>query len=144
MDKAAERSRRVKYDRIKQSVVGWCFMKGASPFPWDLQRVCQETMALGIESTELHGPDQWPILKKHGLRDAIAIVDIPGASAPFTEGFNNLRYRAKVVAATKKRIDNCAASGGLCNQVIAFSGYESEDAADPASRKLSSEQGDGD
>lgn len=141
MVQAAERSRGVKKGRIKQSVVGWCFMEGASPSPWSLERLCQETMALGIESTELHGPEQWPMLKRYGLLDAIAIVDIPGPSAAFTEGFNNPRYRAKVVAATKKRIDDCAASGGLCNKVIAFSGHKWRYADVPTSGEISREEG---
>src|SRR4051794_19664235 len=53
--------------RIKQSVVNWCFSKY-----WDVDKICQVSKQLGLQSVELIDPKAWPTLKKHGLVCAIA------------------------------------------------------------------------
>ncbi len=128
----------VKNGRINQSVCGWCFMEGASPWPWSLEEVCQRVKALGGKSVELVGPKEWPTLRSHGLQCAIAIIDVPGL---FVRGFNNPRYHAEVIAATKERIDECTDSKCICNQVIAFTGYKWQNAEDPESGEISREEG---
>ena len=45
----------------KHSVCYWCFEK------LGLERLAAEAAAMGIASIEIVPPEQWPILKRHGL-----------------------------------------------------------------------------
>ena len=67
-------------------------------------------------SVEVCGPDEWPVIRKHGLTCAIASNGMPGA--PFMKGLNNPAYQEQVIAVTSKMIDDCAAAG--VPNVIAF------------------------
>ena len=64
---------------------------------------------------------------------------MPGA--PFVRGLNNLAYHDEVIGNTKKMIDSCGASDGLCRQVIAFTGYKYRNAEDPTSGEISLAEG---
>src|SRR5262245_35403465 len=66
---SAERKAAVN-GRIKQSVVFWCFNIAGEK--WDLDRTCRVARELGCLSVELAPPQEWGILKKHGLVCAIA------------------------------------------------------------------------
>ncbi len=50
---------------FKHSVSRWCYNN--VPF----EELCQEVKAMGMHSIELTGPEEWEILKEHGLTAAI-------------------------------------------------------------------------
>ncbi len=106
--------RTVKNGRIKQSIVYWCFEKY-----WDMDQAAKVARQLGCESIELVAPSFFPVLKRHGLSCAIGTVDM-SPDPPFVKGFNNPKYREKVVGATRAAIDACAESG--FRNVICFTG----------------------
>jgi hydroxypyruvate isomerase len=108
------RERAVKNGRIKQSIVYWCF----EPH-WDMEKACQIAKQLGCESIELMAPKFFPTLKQHGLKCAIGSIDM-SPDMPFVKGFNNPKYREKVVSATRDAIDVCADFG--TRNVICFTG----------------------
>jgi hydroxypyruvate isomerase len=121
--------------RIKQSIVFWCFNTAGEK--WDVETTCRVARELGCPSVELLGPENWDVLKKHGIACAIAPNGMPGM--PFVKGFNNPRYHAEVIAATQKTIDACADAG--VPSVIAFTGFKWRDAEDPKSGEISREEG---
>ncbi len=104
----------VKNGRIKQSIVYWCFEKY-----WNMDQAAKVAKDLGCESIELVAPQFFPTLKQYGLTCAIGTVDM-SPEPPFVKGFNNPKYREKVVKATTDAIDACAAFG--CRNVISFTG----------------------
>ncbi len=101
--------------RINQSVAKWCFEEY-----WDIEKMCQIAKALGCKSVELVAPEDFTVLKKHGLTCAITFFDnMP--DPPFSQGWNNPKYHDRLVAGTKSAIDMCAEFG--LPAVIAFTGY---------------------
>ena len=104
-----------KNGNINHSIVGWCFQDH-----WSMDKLIPIAKQLGCGSVELIGPEFYPTLKQHDMELAIAGIDI--GVPPFTQGFNNPKYHEKVIAATKKSIDECHAFGW--KKVIAFTGYE--------------------
>ena len=104
---AAESEKAVLKGRLNQSVCMWCFkMK--------LDELAQNAAAMGLKSIELVEPEDWPILKKHGLICAMT------SSHPIEQGFNKKENHEKCIAALKKSIDACAEAG--YPNVITFSG----------------------
>lgn len=124
----------VVHGRIKQSIVFWCFNIAGEM--WDLDRMCQVTRDLGVDAVEIVPPSDWGVLRKYGLKCALAPNGMPGA--PFVKGFNNPRYHAEVIARTTEAIDACADAG--FPNVIAFTGYKWRDAEDPASGEISADE----
>lgn len=106
--------KRITKGRIKQSLVHWCFEKY-----WDVEAMIGVAKQLGCGSIELIAPKHFPLLKKHGLECAIGTIDM-GNDPPFVKGFNNPKYRAQVIKATKDAIDACAEYG--FKNVITFTG----------------------
>jgi len=100
---------------IKHSTCAWCFT--ARGEKWSLDKVCEVTKSLGVNSVELVGPADFPTLKKHGLTCAIAFNDVG-----FPKGFNNLAHREELVAKTKAVID--ASAEAKVPSVIAFVGMK--------------------
>lgn len=111
---AAKSGRAVKNGRIRQSIVAWCFEKH-----WDVDQTAKVAAELGCESVELVAPKFFRTLKSHGLSCAIGTVDM-SPDPPFVKGFNNPKYREKVLKATTEAIDACADSG--FKNVICFTG----------------------
>ena len=105
----AEPPYRIKYGRIRQSVVPWCF----NPMP--VPELARHAAAMGLGSVELCDPKFWPELKALGLTCAIA------GSHGFAKGFAQTDQHAECVATLRKRIDECAAAG--VKKVITFSGF---------------------
>jgi len=132
---AAAEEKAVSKGRIKQSIVFWCFNSAGEK--WDVEKTCQVAKALGCVSVEVVAPDDWGILKKHGLVCALAPNGMPGA--PFVKGFNNPKYHEEVIARTRKAIDACA--DATFPSVIGFSGYKWRDAEDPKSGEISRDEG---
>ncbi|MBW3541718.1 MAG: TIM barrel protein [Planctomycetes bacterium] len=132
-EKPAEIERVATRGRIRQSLVHWCFQKY-----WPIEKMARIAAGLGLESIELVSPQHWPVLKQHGLACAIASVDM-SPDPPFMKGFNNPRYHARVIEATKRSIDAAAEFG--VPSVIAFTGYKYRDADDPSSGEISPDEG---
>ncbi len=103
---------------VNHSIVHWCF--SAFGEKWSIDQTAAAAAKLGCKSVELVPASTWPTLKKHGLTCAIASIDMSPDQFPFLKGFNNPEYWPKVMAATKKSIDE-AADFGVPN-VIAFTG----------------------
>jgi hydroxypyruvate isomerase len=107
-------AKRIKNGRIKQSLVHWCY----APH-FDVPRMMQVAKQLGCGSIELLDPKYFPLLKENGLECAIGTVDM-SPDPPFVKAFNNPKYRAQVLKATRDAIDICAEFG--CKSVICFTG----------------------
>ncbi|MCO6456973.1 MAG: TIM barrel protein [Pirellulaceae bacterium] len=108
----------VQNGRIHQSIVQWCF----NPY-WDVEQTIKIAAQLGCGSVELIAPQYFPLLKQHGLVCAIASVDM-SPDPPFAKGFNNPKYREKVLQATRASIDAAAEFGW--KNVISFTGMREE------------------
>ena len=97
-------------NNIKHSVCRWCYGK------IELEELAEKAKAMGIQSIEIIGPDDWPAVQKHELTCAMA-------TAPFvslTKGFNHTEYHEDLNKNYTKLIEQ-AANAGLKN-VIVFSG----------------------
>lgn len=57
--------------KLKHSVSRWCY--ASVPF----EELCQAVKAMGMQSIELTGPDEWKILNKYGLTSAMGWGDYP-------------------------------------------------------------------
>ncbi|MCA9105416.1 MAG: TIM barrel protein [Planctomycetales bacterium] len=106
--------------RINHSVVHWCFN------PMTVEELAGHAVAMGIKSVELVAPENWPMLRKHGLTVAIA------SSHGFARGWNHRENwdfcREKIESAI-----HAAADFG-CQRVITFSGML--DGIDPEEGRL--------
>jgi sugar phosphate isomerase/epimerase len=127
---AATIKRVVRNGRIRQSLVFWCL--NGTDWKWDMDRICSTAKDLGCESVELVPPELWPVLRKYGLKSAIAPNGMP--DPPFHKGVNNPRYHDEVISRTRLTIDQ-AADFGIPN-VIAFTGYKWRDSEDPKSGEI--------
>jgi hydroxypyruvate isomerase len=100
--------------RIKQSLVQWCY----APY-WEVPQMIKVAKQLGCVSIELLDPKYFPVLKENGLRCAIGSIDM-SPDRPFEKGFNNPKYRERVIKATRDSIDAAAEYG--FDKVITFTG----------------------
>jgi hydroxypyruvate isomerase len=91
------------------SVCKWCY----KDIP--LADMAAAVKEFGIESIELLNPEDWPVLKQHGLTCAMA-----NGTTTIPKGFNRLENHAAYVPSMIERIKQCA-DAGLPN-VIVFSG----------------------
>ncbi|NBB21455.1 TIM barrel protein [Runella sp. CRIBMP] len=96
--------------RIKQSVCRWCYNK----IP--LEDLAREAKAMGLQSIELLGPNDWPIIQKYGLTCALP----NGAGMGIEKGFNNPIYHDDLVASYEALFPKLVEAG--LNTVICFSG----------------------
>ena len=96
--------------KINHSVCRWCYP--AIP----LEDLCIAAKAIGLSSIELVGPDEWPVLEKHGLTVALS----HGAGKGIEQGFNDLAHHDELVASYEHLIPQVATAG--YNQLICFSG----------------------
>jgi hydroxypyruvate isomerase len=99
--------------RLKQSIVQWCFQKH-----WNIDELCAQARRLGCFSVELVDPKDWPTLKKNGLVCAIA------GSHWFDKGMNNPKYQEMCIDKMRKAIDACAEFG--FPNVITFTGFRED------------------
>ena len=100
---------RAKNNRVRQSVVPWCFK------PMTLDELCVLAVRLGLPSVELTTPNNFPLLKKHGLVCALT------GSHGFAKGFAHSEEHAECLKVLRERIDATAAAG--FPSVITFSGF---------------------
>ena len=96
--------------KINHSVCRWCY----NDIP--LVDLCIAAKEIGIASIELVGPDEWPLLKEHGLTCALPW----GAGMGIEKGFNNPDLHAELIKSYEEVIPQVAAAG--YNQIICFSG----------------------
>lgn len=95
---------------INHSVCRWCYDK----IP--LEDLCKAAAEMGIQSVELQGPDEWPIMKKYGLTCAMA----NNAGMGIERGWNRIENHQKLLESYEAAIPKVA-NAGLTN-LICFSG----------------------
>ena len=96
--------------KVNHSVCRWCY----NDIP--LEDLCKAAKKIGLQSIELVGPEEWPILKKHGLTAALPW----GAGMGIEKGFNDPQYHEALIKSYEEVIPKVAAAG--YNQIICFSG----------------------
>ena len=96
--------------QINHSVCRWCYRD----IP--LEDLCIAAKKIGLGSIELVGPDEWPVLKKHGLTAALPW----GAGLGIEKGFNDPQYHDSLIKSYSETIPKVAAAG--YDQIICFSG----------------------
>lgn len=96
--------------KINHSVARWCYSK----IP--LEDLCIEAKKMGIKSVELQGPDEWPVLKKHGLTCAMPW----GAGLGIEKGFNDPALHTELINSYETIFPKLKAAG--LDKVICFSG----------------------
>jgi hydroxypyruvate isomerase len=99
---------------IQHSVCKWCYPKIALP---DL---CVAAKSIGLSSIELLGPDDWPVLAKHGLSCAMATAPNIDGLGGITKAFNRVEHHDKLVQVYSDWIPKAAAAG--LKNLICFSG----------------------
>jgi hydroxypyruvate isomerase len=99
--------------RVKQSLVQWCYEKY-----WKIDEMARVAKKLGCVSVELVKPEDWPVLRKHGLVCAIA------PSHWFDKGMNNPKYQDMCLDKMRAAIDACAEAG--FPNVITFTGFRED------------------
>ncbi len=98
----------VKNGRIKQSVCKWCY-RGVS-----LDELAAFSAKIGIKGMDLISPEDWPILKKHGLECSMS------KSHGIGKGLNRIENHDECLAKIRKSIDETSEAG--FPNVICFSG----------------------
>jgi hydroxypyruvate isomerase len=99
---------------IHHSVCKWCYPKVS------LEDLCVAGKAMGLQSIELLGPQEWPVLQKHGLTCAITSNPVKDGLGGINKAFNRVEHHDTLVSAYEEWIP-LAAKAGLKN-VICFSG----------------------
>lgn len=99
---------------INHSVCRWCY----NDVP--LEDLCVAAKEIGLKSIELVGPNEWDILKKHGLDCAMP----QGAGMGIERGFNDTNNHDALVKSYEEVIPKVAAAG--FKQIICFSGNRRE------------------
>lgn len=117
--------------RIKQVPAGWCFTK-ASPSPWTTEQLVQNCVKLGLPGVELFRPNQWHLLKEHGL------VCAATPSHSFTRGMNNLGHHDECLTQLRQAIRATAEAGFPC--VMTFTGM-ADTSDQPNGSKVTADQG---
>jgi len=96
--------------KINHSVCKWCYSKVP------LDEFCKAVRDIGIQSVELLGPKEWPVLKQYGLYCALP----HGAGKGIENGFNDPVHHQELVASYEEVIPLVAKAG--YNTLICFSG----------------------
>jgi hydroxypyruvate isomerase len=95
---------------VNHSVCRWCY----NDIP--LEDLCKAAKKIGLQSIELTGPDEWPILKKYGLTSAMP----NGAGKGIADGFNDPNLHEELIKSYAEIIPKVASAG--LKQIICFSG----------------------
>jgi hydroxypyruvate isomerase len=98
--------------RIHQGIT-----KGVFPGTMSVEDMCREAAKLGIVGFDFAAPQDWPTLKKYGLKPSMYPAQA-GGSIP--DALNRVENHAKIEASLKAAIDESAKAG--CPNVITFSG----------------------
>lgn len=97
---------------VKQSIVHWCFERGAK---WKIEDTIKAAHELGCVSVEGVDPKHWELLKKNHLKCAYV------AAHGFVKGMNNPAFWDANLQAIHERIDQCAEYGNP--NVLSFTGF---------------------
>lgn len=102
---------------------------------WGIRTFCERARSAGAAGIELAPHEHWPVLAEFGLKCPVAILDWGPEpdKAPFLRGWGDPADHEYVETETLRQIGNCAASKGLCGQVIQFSGMKKVSISEPAS-----------
>ena len=111
---------KLKNNRIRQSVVPWCFK------PMPPEELIGHSQKLGLKSVELIDPKYWPELQKRGMTCAIC------GSHGFAKGLANADEQAECLKMLEERIELCAKNA--VPSIITFSGMK-KGAPDEVMRK---------
>jgi len=95
---------------INHSVCHWCY----NDIP--LEEFLQNISELGIKAIDLMGPEEWPLLKKHGIHSAMC----NGAEISLTEGWCDPKYHDTLIKNYTEMIPKVAEAG--YTNLICFSG----------------------
>jgi len=95
---------------INHSACYWCYNK----IPLD--EFLGNLKSLGIKAIDLVGPEDWPLLKKHGIHASMCW----GAEISLTEGWNDLNYHETLIKNYTEMIPKVAEAG--YTNLICFSG----------------------
>ncbi len=99
--------------RLKQSVCKWCYPNIT------LEKLCESAKAMGLQSVELLGENEWPVVKKYGLTCAMA-----NGPSGITDGWNRPQDHDKLVKESERLLPLVKAAG-LPNMIV-FSGNRRE------------------
>jgi len=94
---------------IRHSVSRWCYGK------LSLDDLCRAAKRIGIESIELLGADEWPVVRKHGLTCAMC-----NGPDKIGYGFNRIEHHETLLKNFGEAIPEIARNG--FPNVICFSG----------------------
>jgi hydroxypyruvate isomerase len=100
--------------KLRHSVCKWCYPRVP------LEELCQAAKGIGLESIELLGPSDWPVLAQYGLTCAMATAPNIDGLGGITKAFNRTEHHDKLVQVYSEWIP-LAAKAGLKN-LICFSG----------------------
>jgi len=95
---------------INHSVCRWCFSD------LSVEQLCIEAKKLGIKGIDLVGPNDWPVLKKHGLYSSMC----NGAEINLVDGWNDPKNHAKLIKNYSDMIPLVSEAG--YKNLICFSG----------------------
>ncbi|WP_413998371.1 hydroxypyruvate isomerase family protein [Flavobacterium sp. W1B] len=110
MANSNEENMEILKGNINHSVCRWCFSS------IDLETLCIEAKKIGISAIDLVGPNDWPILKKHGLMSAMC----SGAEINLVDGFNDPQFHETLIKNYTEMIPLVAKAG--YKNLICFSG----------------------
>lgn len=101
--------------RLKQSVCKWCYRN------IELEDLARESAAIGLKSVELLNPDEWDVVKKHGLTCAMA--NGPGG---ISKGWNRVEHHKELLEKGEVRLQEVA-DAGLPNMIVFSGNREGQD-----------------
>ena len=97
-------------NNIHHSVCYWCYDS------IELDPFLGALAAMGVKAIDLVGPDDWPLLKKHGIHASMCW----GAELNLTDGWNDPAFHEQLIANYTEMIPRVAAAG--YTNLICFSG----------------------
>jgi hydroxypyruvate isomerase len=97
-------------NNIHHSVCYWCYDS------IELDSFLGALAAMGVKAIDLVGPDDWPLLKKHGIHASMCW----GAELNLTDGWNDPKFHEQLIANYSEMIPRVAAAG--YTNLICFSG----------------------
>lgn len=95
--------------RLKQSVARWLFQQ-------PIDQLCVTVKQVGLSAIDLVGPEEWPVLKAHGIDSPMC----NGAEISLKQGFAGTEFHDELVARYTRHIDLVADAG--YRNLICFSG----------------------
>lgn len=99
---------------IQHSVCKWCYPKVS------LEDLCKAAKGIGLSSIELLGPNDWPVLAKHGLTCAMATAPNIDGLGGIPKAWNRVEHHDKLVNIYSQWIPLAEAAG--VKNLICFSG----------------------